>query len=375
MRLKAAFTNFGAGAQSPTHKDSPTSPLARSRLGVGASALSGGGGVASAADGDGAFGPDGDADAVVMLTDDGSSSAVGKTGTAGSGGGGGGGPDAGGPPSHSASGAGTAPSLVSAPSVALVSHGGVGATSSWLKGTMLAQLDEDGGVKPYVPPHRDDRAGGGDDVEVVENDSGDVGGGGGHAAHAPRRGRVVMTHALPPNPGLGRPFPAPYVRLLKNPRCIAVDAHGTVFVGVGLSSAVGTTWFGTGSLANRGLTYSGLKIRNPESTGGVCAVSVLTSASGSESRLTGCCLDSLDTLFWARGGRNVVITDPWLRWRTIGPIVMLRFLFQNDRATREVIIGRRIMSKDRASTRAAQWAITLPPHLQSIFQRVYSFYS
>ena len=83
----------------------------------------------------------------------------------------------------------------------------------------------------------------------------------------------------------------------------------------------------------------------------------------------------METLFWARGGREVVITDPWLRWQVVGPVVMARFLFLTGRATREVIIGRRVMSKDRAATRAAQWAITLPISLQSVFQRVFSFYS
>ena len=70
-----------------------------------------------------------------------------------------------------------------------------------------------------------------------------------------------------------------------------VDGHGTVFVGVGLSSAVGTSWFGTGSLAHRGLTYSGIKIRNPDSMGGACVASVLTTGVGYDNRLTCCCLD------------------------------------------------------------------------------------
>ncbi len=142
-----------------------------------------------------------------------------------------------------------------------------------------------------------------------------------------------------------------------------------------VSSAVGTTWFGTASLAHKGLTYSGLKIRNPDSTGGVPSCKVLVSGVGHSNRVTCAAFDRGDTLYWARGGNSVVITDPWERWRAVGLVVMMRFLFLSGRASREEIIARRLMSRERSSTRAAQWAITLPSHLQCIFERVYSYYS
>jgi hypothetical protein len=242
-----------------------------------------------------------------------------------------------------------------------------GRTSGWIRGAMNVQLADDGGTVQYHAPlpvaHGPSAAG----LLAL--------GGVGSGRRRRRAGAAELVHGLPPNPALGRAYPAPYVRLLKNPQCLHVDRMGTVFVGVGLSAAVGTAWHGTSSLAQRGLVYTGLKIRNPESTGGVATVTTLTSGSGHACRLTSVARDALDTVFWARGGNNVVTTDPWVRWHQVGPLVMLRFLLTRGRAECEVVARTRVMTKDRTASRAAQWVILLPKEHQALFERVMSYYS
>ncbi len=183
-----------------------------------------------------------------------------------------------------------------------------------------------------------------------------------------------MTRGLPPKPALGRHFPAPYVRHLKNPRCLAVDSKGNMYVGVGLSAASSTSWVGSASMDMKGLTFAGVKISSPESTGGLCNSKLLTSGSGRANRLTACALGGESIVYWAKNGAAVVVTDPWPRWRQVGVIIMMRQLLVQERATKEVSGGRRITSRDRAANKALHWLVSLADAHSRPFRIICQFF-
>lgn len=145
-----------------------------------------------------------------------------------------------------------------------------------------------------------------------------------------------------------------------------------MFVGVELPSSVFVSWL-TRDGVRPGVQHAGIRIRNPRGTLGAVDSVPVTRGKDAASRLTGCVVDKQDYVYWARGGITIVSTDPWPRWRQVGPLVLLRQMYLRVRLTKQFIANRRMMSAHRAGIRAAQWAITVPPGHERVFQTIVQF--